>query len=155
VGRDGALVVSTPFVRRVMGSMQNLEPFRMSIGRLRGVSQELGKMDETLSETFALWPCNAEKLIKNTEDWFSCNMMFDSTASNKEHVTAACVTIHHQLGRALLRSACHHHIGEVISSHVFDDMKIIETSKSLEATAFARFRKHFQLLGSHRSASLR
>jgi len=81
------------------------------------------------------------------------NMTFDTTASNTGHVSAACVTIQQRLGRALLWSACRHHIGEVILSHVFDDMKI-ETSKSPEVTLFTRFRKHFQLLGSHRSASL-
>jgi len=48
--------------------MQNLELYRMNEGRLHGVSQErVKKMEETLSETFALWPCT-EKLIKNTED---------------------------------------------------------------------------------------
>src|SRR6218665_4119810 len=82
------------------------------------------------------------------------NMTFDTTESNTGHVTAARVTIQERLSRALLWSACHHHIVEVILSHVFDDMKIIATSKSPEVTVFARFRKHFQLLGSPRSASL-
>lgn len=81
------------------------------------------------------------------------NMTFDTTASNTGHMTAACVTIQQRLGRALLWSACRHHVGEVILSHVFDDLKI-ETSKSPEITVFVRFRKHFELLGSHRSAAL-
>jgi len=82
------------------------------------------------------------------------NMPFDTTASNTGHMTAACVPIPQRFGRALLWSACAHHVVEVILSHVFDAMKIIEPSKSLEVTAFAKFRKHFQLLCSHRSASL-
>ena len=32
-----------------------LESFQMSTGRLHGVSQRVQKMEETLSETFALW----------------------------------------------------------------------------------------------------
>lgn len=73
------------------------------------------------------------------------NMTFDTTASNTGHVTAACVTVQKQLGRALLWSACRHHVGEIILSHVFDDLKI-EASKSPDVTLFTRFRKNFQML---------
>jgi len=38
------------------------------------------------------------------------NMTFDTTASNTGSVTAACVTIQQQLCRALLWSACRHHV---------------------------------------------
>lgn len=81
------------------------------------------------------------------------NMTSDTTASNAGHLTAACVTIQQRLGRAQLWIACRHLVGEVILSHVFDDLKI-EASKSPEVTLFSRFRKHFGLLGSHRSAAL-
>ena len=50
------------------------------------------------------------------------NITFDTTALNTGHGTAACVTIQQRLGRALLWSACRHHIAEAILSHVFDDM---------------------------------
>jgi len=66
------------------------------------------------------------------------NMTFDTTASNTGHVTAACVTVQMRLRRALLWSACRHDIGEVILSHIFDDLQI-ESSKSPEVTMLARF----------------
>ena len=56
-------------------------------------------------------------------------MCFDTTSSNTGHVTAACVTIQQQLGRALLWCACRHHVGEVVISHVFEKLEI-EVSKS-------------------------
>lgn len=73
------------------------------------------------------------------------NMTFDTTSSNTGQVTGACVTIQKQLGRALLWSACRHHVGEVILSHVFDDLKI-EVSRSPDVTLFTRFRKNYSLL---------
>lgn len=73
------------------------------------------------------------------------NMTFDTTASNTGHVTAACVTIQKKLDRALLWSACRHHVGEVVLSHVFSDLKI-EASKSPDVTLFTRFRKSYELL---------
>ena len=82
------------------------------------------------------------------------NMAFDTTGSNTGHVTAACVTIQMRLGRALLWSGCRHHVGEVILTHVFEDLQI-ETSKSPEVVLFARLRKNFQLLKTHRSATER
>ncbi|XP_063615336.1 uncharacterized protein LOC134788372 [Penaeus indicus] len=72
------------------------------------------------------------------------NMVFDTTASNTGHVTGACVSIQQELGRALLWSACRHHVGETIIRHVFDDLKI-EVSKSPDVTVFSRFRKNFEL----------
>ena len=59
------------------------------------------------------------------------NMTFDTTASNAGHVSAACITLQRSLGRVLLWSACRHHIGEVILTQVFNDLKI-ETSNSSE-----------------------
>lgn len=75
------------------------------------------------------------------------NMTFDTTVSNTGHLTAACVTIQKQLGRALLWSACRHHVGEIILSHVFDDLKI-EASRSPDVTLFTRFRRNFSLLNT-------
>jgi len=71
------------------------------------------------------------------------NMTFDTTASNTGHVSAACVALQQGIGRALLWSACRHHVGEVILTHVFNDLHI-EASKSPEVTVFSRFKKHFQ-----------
>lgn len=82
------------------------------------------------------------------------NMTFDTTASNTGHVTAACVTIQQRLGRALLWSACRHHVGEVVLSHVFNDLQI-ETSKSPDVTLFTRLRKNFNLLSVVRSVGER
>ena len=82
------------------------------------------------------------------------NMAFDTTASNTGHVTAACVAIQMRLGRALLWSGCRHHIGEVILTHVFESLEI-EVSKSPDMTLFTRFRKNFERLETHRSATER
>ena len=49
------------------------------------------------------------------------NLTFDTPASSTGHVTAAYVTIQNKL----LWSACRHHVGEVILSHVFDHLQII------------------------------
>jgi hypothetical protein len=73
------------------------------------------------------------------------NMTFDTTAANTGSVTATCVSIQLKLGRALLWSACRHHVGEVILTHVFQDLQI-EVSKSPEVTLFSRFRKNFELV---------
>jgi hypothetical protein len=73
------------------------------------------------------------------------NMTFDTTAANTGSVTAACVSIQLKLGRALLWSACRHHVGEIILTHVFQDLQI-EAFKSPEVTLFSRFRKNFELV---------
>lgn len=96
------------------------------------------------SELLLTWNC-ADSIV---------SMTFDTTASNTGHVTAACVTIQQRLGRALLWSACRHHVGEIVLSHVFDDLQI-ETSKSPDITLFTRFRKNFNLLSVVRSANER
>ena len=72
-------------------------------------------------------------------------MVFDTTASNTGHVSAACVSIQQLLDRPLLWSGCRHHIGEVVVSHVFNDLKI-EASKSPETMLFVRLRKHWDKL---------
>ena len=76
------------------------------------------------------------------------NMTFDTTASNTGHVTAACVMIQQQLRKPLLWSGCRHHIGEVLLSHLFDDL-MIETSKSPDVTIFGRFRNNYTALPYH------
>jgi len=45
----------------------------------------------------------------------------------------------------LLWSACRHHIGEIVLTRVFQDLRI-ESSKSPDVTVFCRFRKHFDVL---------
>ena len=72
------------------------------------------------------------------------SMCFDTTSSNTGHVTAACVTIQQQLGRALLWCACRHHVGEVVISHVFEKHEI-KVLKSPEVTAFQRIQKNWDL----------
>lgn len=73
------------------------------------------------------------------------NMVFDTTASNTGHLSGACVQIQNSINRSLLWSACRHHIGEVILSHVFNDLKI-EVSKSPDILLFQRFRKNFDMI---------
>ncbi|KAJ8400549.1 hypothetical protein AAFF_G00393180 [Aldrovandia affinis] len=67
------------------------------------------------------------------------NMPFDTTASNTGHLTAACIAIQLSLGRLLLWCGCRHHIGEVLLSHIFTDLKA-ETSCSPEVALFAHLR---------------
>ena len=67
------------------------------------------------------------------------NMVFDTTASNTGHVSGACISIQRDLNHALLWSACRHHVGEVILTHVFEDLQI-EVSKSPDVALFTRFR---------------
>jgi hypothetical protein len=88
----------------------------------------------------------AGKTLELLEEW-GCQesvvaMTFDTTASNTGHVTAACISIQQKTGKALLWSACRHHVGEVVLTHVFNDLKI-EASKSPESSLFGRFRKHY------------
>jgi hypothetical protein len=70
------------------------------------------------------------------------NMVFDTTSTNTGHLTAACIRIQEKLDRALLWSACFHHVGELIISHVFMDLKI-EVSKSPDVTVFSKLRKNW------------
>src|SRR6218665_2624284 len=46
---------------------------------------------------------------------------------------------------SFLWSACQHHIGELMLSHLFNDLKI-EASKSPNVTLFTRMRTHWNLL---------
>ena len=49
------------------------------------------------------------------------------------------------LGRALLWSGCRHHIGELILSHVFEDLRI-EASKSPEISIFKILRTDYNVI---------
>ena len=69
-------------------------------------------------------------------------MVFDTTSANTGHKTASCISIQIVLDRALLWLACRHHIGEVVLTHVWDELKI-ECSKSPEISIFRRFRDNF------------
>lgn len=91
----------------------------------------------------------AELTMKLMTEW-QCsdrivNMTFDTTSSNTGHLSAACIAIQNKLQRAVLWSGCRHHIGEVILSHVFNDLKI-EASKSPDVTVFTRVRSNWDLL---------
>jgi len=73
------------------------------------------------------------------------NMTFNTTSSNTGHLTAACIAIQNKQQRAVLWSGCRHHIGEVLLSHVFADLKI-EASKSPDVTLFTRMRSNWDLM---------
>ena len=77
------------------------------------------------------------------------NTTFDTTSSNTGHLSAACITIQDKLQRVVLWSGCRHHIGEVLLSHVFSDLRI-EVSKSPDVTLFTRLRSNWDLI-SHSS----
>ncbi|KAJ8395381.1 hypothetical protein AAFF_G00033660 [Aldrovandia affinis] len=59
--------------------------------------------------------------------------------------TAACIAIQLSLGRPLLWSGFWHHIGEVLLSHIFTNLKV-ETSRSPEVALFARLRHNWNLV---------
>ena len=81
------------------------------------------------------------------------NMCFDTTASNTGHISAACITLQKNMDRALLWSACRHHIGELILNGVFETLKI-EVAKSPEVTIFQRFQKNWPNIAHDDSCSL-
>ena len=72
-------------------------------------------------------------------------MVFDTTADNTGHLTAACIKIQEKLNRPLLWSGCCHHIGELVIHHVFTDLKI-EASKSPDISLFTRLRDNWELI---------
>lgn len=73
------------------------------------------------------------------------NMVFDTTATNTGHLSGACIRIQKGLNRALLWSACRHHIGETVLTHVFHDLGI-EKSSSPNVSMFKWYQAHFQEL---------
>ena len=70
------------------------------------------------------------------------SMVFDTTHTNTGHLTAACVSIQERLSRQLLWCACRHHIGEIVLTHIWQDLKI-ETSKGPDILLFKRLRENF------------
>ena len=59
--------------------------------------------------------------VKLLNEW-NCSdkiigMVFDTTPSNTDCMTAACVSIQNRMSQPLLWVACRHHIGEVVLDH--------------------------------------
>ena len=77
-------------------------------------------------------------------------MSFDTTSANTGHLTAACIKLQIDTGKAMLWAACRHHVGEIILTHVWDCLEV-EVSKNPEITVFQRFRSMY---GSISSADL-
>ena len=119
----------------VVGNAENLKLLGVPIYR-SGEESSGNKIANLTLDQLNSWHCT-ESIV---------NMTFDTTASNTGHVSAACVTIQQRLGKALLWSGCRHHIGEVVLSHVFEDLKI-ETSRSPDVVLFPKFRKNLSLIG--------
>jgi len=65
-------------------------------------------------------------------------VVFDTTAANTGHLTAACIAIQEKLNKQLLWNACRHQIGEVLLSNLWKDLNI-EVSKSPEINVFPNF----------------
>ncbi|KAJ4930285.1 hypothetical protein JOQ06_019290 [Pogonophryne albipinna] len=111
--------------------------------KLLGVPAYTKGKDEACGEIIARLTC---KLL---QDWCCAdqvvNMAFDTTASNTGHLTAACIAIQVSLDRPLLWSGCRHHIGEVLLSHIFTNLKV-EASRSPEVTLFKRLQDNWNLL---------
>lgn len=99
-----------------------------------GTDEEAGKIiSRATAQLLTEWNCS-DSIV---------NMVFDTTSSNTGHLTAACISIQNRLDRALLWSACSHHVGEVVITHEFNDLRI-ESSKSPETSVFTRLRKHWE-----------
>jgi len=107
----------------------------------KATDQKTGTLIADLTVKLATeWQCG-DKIV---------NLAFDTTSANTGHLSAACIAIQEKLQRAVLWSGCRHHIGELVLSHVFSDLKI-ETSKSPDVTLFTRLRTNWELL-PHSSA---
>jgi len=74
-------------------------------------------------------------------------MTFDTTSSNTCHVSAACISIPQATVKALIWTACRHHIGEIILTHIFNGLDI-KTSRLPDIAVFARFQKHYKNFGT-------
>ena len=108
--------VSEKWLCVVVGNAENLKLLGVPIYP-SGEESSGNKVANLTLDLLNSWHCT-ESIV---------NMTFDTTASNTDHISAAFVTIQQRLGKALLWSVCRHHIGEVVLSHVFEDLKI-ETS---------------------------
>lgn len=85
--------------------------------------------------------------LLNKWDCADCirTMVFDTTSVNTGHISAACIAIQEKLQRPLLWCACRHHVGEVVLTHIWEDLNI-EISRSPEITIFNRLRNNFDKL---------
>ena len=119
--------------------------------KLLGVPAYRKGTDEACGSIIARLTCNL------VQDWCCAdqviNMAFDTTASNTGHLTAACIAIQLSLDRALLWSGCRHHIGEVLLTHVFKDLKV-EMSRSPEVALFTHLRDNWNLVPHDSSGPL-
>ena len=52
-------------------------------------------------------------------------------------MTAACICLQDRLNRPLLWLACRHHVGEVVLTHVWEDLGV-EGSKGPKVSIFVR-----------------
>lgn len=101
--------------------------------KLLGVPQYEPGTDQSTGELVSKATCELLQEWKCVDN--VVNMTFDTTASNTGHISAACISIQEKLDRSLLWSGCRHHVGELIITHIFNDLKI-EVSKSPNVTLF-------------------
>jgi len=145
-------LASLHWVSKIMPSLKNANVREERLTVASGTSHSvkiLGIPAYTLGTEVKSDEMIAKLVTGLLDEWGSresiINMAFDTTASNTGHLTAACVAIQQYLEQALLWSGCRHHIGEVLLTHVFNDLKI-ETSQCPESALFLRFRKNFESL---------
>ena len=70
-------------------------------------------------------------------------MVFDTTASNTGHKTAASVAVQRDLGKPLLWLACRHQVGKVLLTHVWNCFKI-ENSVGPTITIFSKLKQNWR-----------
>jgi len=88
-------------------------------------------------ELIKIWDC------KNSLS----GVVFDTTCSNTGAQTAACIALQNTISKLLLWFACHHHVGEVVLTHVWNKLQI-EALKSPEISVFQRFKQFFPSIPS-------
>ena len=108
-----------------------------------GVAELKGNSEEGAGKLIA------DASYKFLEDW-QCSdciqtMVFDTTCSNTGHLSAGCIAVQEKLNRPLLWCACRHHIGELLLSHLWNDLKV-EISSGPNICIFTRFRVNFKKL---------
>ena len=76
-------------------------------------------------------------------------MHFDTTNTNTEKHTGACINLHNIIGRPLLWMACQKQVGEIHVGKAFDILEV-EINASPDLMVFKRFREDFSqiLLGT-------
>lgn len=119
--------------------------------KLLGVPQIASKTTDPIGDIIS----NATKqlLVKwNCTDVVAC-MVFDTTSANTGHISAACISLQKKLNRALLWTACRHHVGEIVLTHTWEALKI-EVAKSPEISMFVRLRKNYEKLSYNNLGNL-